>query len=105
MKKRCDMGANTKAVKLTSKAEKLFQEVVQAVQDMVDELHATPSPTREFALMLTKLEEAEMWGQRAFETLGYESEDGDEGEDGDESEDGDEGEDEDGDEETAEDDG
>jgi hypothetical protein len=87
------MGADTKQKKnpLNKKQEKLLQEIHQAVQDMVDELHENPPPTREFALMLTKLEEAEMWGQRGFEILGYapDEDEGEEGEEGEEAEEGD----------------
>lgn len=71
------------AKKLSEKEEALYGEVHGVISSLVDDLEDQKHPSREFALAYTKLEEAEMWMQRAFERLGYEpvEDDGDDEED------------------------
>jgi hypothetical protein len=71
-------------------------QVVDAIKDLEEQLKGR-LPGREFSIALTKLEEAEMWLARGFETAGFEEipvpeeeeeEEGDEDEDEDEDEEG-----------------
>lgn len=94
------MGADTKMTdnekKLTEKQEALLQDAFGAIQSIIDDLDGERMPTREFSLMLTRLEESEMWGQRAFAALGYEMDDDEDEDDEDEGDDEDGEQDEDG---------
>jgi hypothetical protein len=78
------------ANELTKKQEKVLSEVHQSIQDLVEDLEDLGPVSREFSLVLTKLEESEMWCQRGFEVKGYEPEDDVDGDDGDDDDDGDE---------------
>lgn len=95
------MGAR-KTKKLSKDQEELFAGVIGVIEEMVTDLQEAGAPTRELSLLITKLEEAEMWGLRAFEVLGYEElplpevpeDEGDDDQDEPEGDDGDEEEDE-----------
>lgn len=58
--------------KLTKKQEKVLGELYSDLEEMVEDLEALGPVSREFSLVLTKLEEAELWCQRGFEVKGYE---------------------------------
>jgi hypothetical protein len=60
------------ADKLTKKQEKILGEMYPELEAMIDDLQALGPVSREFSLVLTKLEEAEMWCERGFEAMGYE---------------------------------
>ena len=95
------MGANDKnepkEVTLTKEQEEIFGDALVTIRSIVDDIRAAGTPIREFALGFTKLEEAEMWLDRGFDSLGMEvsdPDDPDDDEDDDESDEGDEGDDE-----------
>lgn len=69
------------AKKLTEEEETLLGEVHGSISSLVDELEVFKFPSREFSIVFTKLEEAEMWMQRGFERFGYEPIDADAEED------------------------
>jgi hypothetical protein len=62
-------------------------EALSAIEDMIADIEADKSPTsREFSIVRTKLEEAEMWLVRGFEVAGIDignigDDEDDEGED------------------------
>lgn len=67
----------------------IFHDTVNLVEALKDEADANKGrlPCREFSIVLTKLEEAEMWLRRGFEEMEYEVPEPDEGDD--EDDDGD----------------
>jgi hypothetical protein len=74
------------ADKMTAKQEKVLSETYSIIQDIIENLEELGPVSREFAIVLTKLEEAEMWCQRGFEVKGYEPEVEDDEEEDDEEE-------------------
>lgn len=70
------MGANDKKkpvkIELTEEQQVLFAEALGTIQQLVDDIGDVGAPIREWALGLTKLEEAEMWIDRGFAMLGIE---------------------------------
>lgn len=82
-------GKHPPAQELSKEHEELFGEALSDTQDLVDTIEESGKPpTREFALALTKLEEAEMWLQRGFDKLGYDEEVDEDDEDEAESDEG-----------------
>lgn len=90
------MGANKddrQEVEMSEEQQSLYEDTLMTVRALVDDISASGTPIREFALAFTKLEEAEMWLARGFDQLGIEpdlGEDEDESEEDDEDEKGDE---------------
>lgn len=65
--------------KLTKDQQSFLEDVLAHTADLANDLSVLFEETnggrpisREFAIVLTKLEEAEMWASRGFESLGYE---------------------------------
>ena len=86
-----------RVVTLTESQEEMWVYTLKTLVSLGDALEDVGSPMREFALGLTKLQEAEMWIDRGFDMLGIDPHDdeGDEGDeyDGDDEDDGDDGDD------------
>lgn len=63
---------------MTEEQEALFVDAYQATAELVDALKDEADanggrlPCREFSIVLTKLEEAELWLRRGFEEMEYE---------------------------------
>lgn len=63
---------------MTKKQEVLFVDVYRTTAELVDAMkdeadaHGGRLPCREFSIVLTKLEEAELWLRRGFEEMEYE---------------------------------
>lgn len=85
---------NTETIEfeLTPKQQRLFEESLATLRSLVDDLHSIQIPIREWALALTRMEEAEMWVNRGFEVLGIEEDEDDEDEDDDSEDEEDDGE-------------
>lgn len=79
-----------KLVTLTKSQEEMWAYALKASVSLGDALADVGSPIREFALGLTKLQEAEMWIERGFDMLGIDPFEGDEEDEEDEDEDGEE---------------
>lgn len=73
---------------LTPEQKAVLENLMDTIGEEIDVMRDLGPISREFSLVLTKLEEAEMWGHRAFEELGYEI--GDDDEDSDDAPDDDE---------------
>jgi len=78
--------------KLTKSQQSILEDVLAQTGDVISDLAFLFQETnggrplsREFAIVLTKLEEAEMWAARGFDALGYKLTpvEGDEGDDDD----------------------
>jgi hypothetical protein len=74
-------------VELSEEQEQLFGDTIATLEELGDEIKKAGVPIREFALGLTKLEEAEMWFQRGFEALGLDEDEDDEDADSEPAED------------------
>ena len=89
--------ADLEQVELTEKQQQLFEDALGTLRGLVDDIVEEGAPIREWALGLTKIEEAEMWIERGFDLLGIEPDIGDDDEDddadgeGDDDADGDDG--------------
>ena len=87
----------SKKDELTKKQQHAIGNAGALIEEALDSLEEAGVSTREFALVRTKLEEADMWYDRALEAIGYRypehDEEQDEYEEGDEDEDGSEDED------------
>ena len=80
-----------RSIVFTEEQDKLYGEALATLQDLVEDIQKSGPPIREFAIAVTKMEEAEMWLQRGYENLGLDDdEDPDEGDDDDEDPDEDE---------------
>lgn len=72
------MTEEKKDPKLTKQQEKALVSVMADINGLVDDMEELVAAnggrpiSREFALVFTKLEEAEMWCERGFARLGYE---------------------------------
>ena len=75
--------------KLTKKQEKVLGEFYSDLEEMIEDLEDLGAVSREFSLVLTKLQEARMWCEQGFEVKGYEPEEADDEGDGDDGDDGD----------------
>lgn len=70
------MGAKKRP--LSEDQEKFFTELQFEVDSLVEELRSEMEkskgrlPCREFSIVMTKLEEAQMWTERGWMSLGYE---------------------------------
>lgn len=85
--KKDGQGKNDKTeVEVSEEQLALYEDTLNLLRERVDEITSTGVPIREFALALTKLEEAEMWIDRGFMLLGIEPALDDEEEEGDEEE-------------------
>lgn len=79
-------------IELTEEQQELFEDALGTLRGLVDDIAAKGAPIREWALGLTKIEEAEMWIERGFDLLGIEPDLGDENDEDDEDETEEEGE-------------
>jgi hypothetical protein len=82
--------SKNRVVTLTEDQELLWKDALHAMKSLGDALVDVGSPIREFALGLTKLQEAEMWVERGFDMLDidvYEDKDDDEGDEDDDEDD------------------
>lgn len=85
-KSKPDEGKQVREVSLTEEQEQLFGDTIATLEDLGHDIKQIGTPTREFALGLTKLEEAEMWFARGFDALGLVSDEDDEDDEPDEDE-------------------
>lgn len=69
---------------LSEKQKDLLAEAGTSIDDALGAMEEAGQVSREFSLVRTKLEEAEMWMERGFEALGYELDPGDDEPDDDE---------------------
>ena len=56
---------------LSDKDRHMIATCADLVEDALEAIKSIQAKTRDFALVRTKLEEAEMWLDRGFENLGY----------------------------------
>lgn len=64
-----DDDKKTRTVTFTEDQEDAFAYALHKTRELTESLQEVGVPTREFALGLTKLQEAEMWIDRGFELL------------------------------------
>lgn len=72
---------------LTEKQQKTIGTAGALIEEAIENLEESGVMTREFALVRTKLEEADMWYERALDAIGYRYPDEDERRSADDEED------------------